>query len=234
MFKKVANPGILTGILTASITQYSIEFISSHCDSSKREIDFRAGRHCVSKAFESLGVKNPSNIGTRPNRTPDWPRDWVGSITHTDGFASAAIAKSNELRNIGIDSEKIMSAKTAYELDRTILTASENALWENELRASLSFESFVTLIFSAKESAYKCLNPLTGIFFDFQDINIFSVCFDYSCFDLQKCKVQSGFGRFSCSLLRDLSGDFLRGSTVSGGFEFGHPFIHSAVAIANI
>ena len=69
----------------------------------KRLSEFVAGRYCAREALKLLGLTQPPSIGIRPDRGPDRPEGVVGAITHTDGFAWAAVARQRDLRGIGID-----------------------------------------------------------------------------------------------------------------------------------
>jgi enterobactin synthetase component D len=185
--------------------------------SPKRKIEFAAGRFCAYKAFEMNEVFNCNEIGVCSDRSPDWPLGWVGSITHTGGFASAVVARSETIRSIGIDSEHIMGSEVVREVMETILLPTELALWKTHLHSQLDFNTYVTLIFSAKESAYKCLNPILGVFFDFQEIEILFV-------DLKA-------GTFSFRILKMFTDyDYLK-KAIIGKFVIFEPLIHSSVEI---
>jgi enterobactin synthetase component D len=229
MFLSVMNPQIVT----SSVAQYSVkpemEALSQssfgclsperiRSFSPKRKLEFIAGRFCALKAFERLGIENCPEIGVRPNRSPDWPQGWIGSITHTDGFASAAVASVDTLRGLGIDSERVMSPETAHEVARFVLLPSELVLWKRLLRSILSFESYVTLVFSAKESAYKCFNTIAGRFFDFHDVEILAV------------HLPTGIIKFKIAQTLSIS---ITGSTFEGRFEITPQFIHTAVELSS-
>ena len=104
----------------------------------------------------------------QPDRKPRWPEGLVGSITHCAGFAAAAVARSTELRSLGIDAE--------------IVGALEPELWprvlgdeEQEWLAGMPPEhrpQWATVIFSAKEAWYKCQNPVTGWWLEFHEARI--------------------------------------------------------------
>ena len=109
----------------------------------------------------------PVALPVGPGRAPVWPAGIIGSISHTDDIAIAAVARQSELRSLGIDLE------SADPLEPGLL---ELVCREDE-RAALAVSGLepelgAKLIFSAKESVYKCLWPLTGIFLEFHAIGI--------------------------------------------------------------
>ncbi len=102
-----------------------------------------------------------------PGRAPVWPPGIIGSISHTDDIAIAAVGRASDLCSLGIDVE------SADPLERDLLKL---VCREEELAAltanNLQPEVGAKLIFSAKESVYKCLWPLTGMFLEFDAISI--------------------------------------------------------------
>ena len=122
-------------------------------DARRRE--FALGRACARRALASLGVHGPLLRG--PDRAPQWPAGVIGSLTHTDGFCAAAVARRGELLALGLDAESSpLSARAA----RRVLDEAERA--QLERLASPPAQGFATLAFSAKESLYKALFPLCG------------------------------------------------------------------------
>src|SRR5438477_2435288 len=82
----------------------------------KRRLDFLLGRHCARHAVTQLIGDPPDDIGVGKHNAPVWPTGIVGSITHTDGFVSAAVTRASLARGIGIDSEKILTPQTTAEI----------------------------------------------------------------------------------------------------------------------
>lgn len=132
----------------------------------KRRREFSAGRHCARLALSRLGHP-PAALPVGPGRAPVWPAGFIGSISHTDELAIAVAARQAEIRSLGIDLE------SADPLGAELL---ELVCRDEELAAltasGLEVQHGAKLIFSAKESIYKCLWPLTGVFLEFQAIGI--------------------------------------------------------------
>ena len=133
----------------------------------KRLEEFAAGRACARRALECLGVKQfPLRVG--PDREPLWPPGITGSITHTRGFCAAAIARSELAGSLGIDAE--LRDAVHRRLWRSIATEEEcarlAALPEREAGEAAS------LLFSAKESFFKCQYPITRQWLNFRDVSV--------------------------------------------------------------
>ena len=120
---------------------------------------FLAGRFCACKAFEKYDVVL-DGLEVDVNGAPLWPVG-TGSISHTKNAAIAAV--STQFRSIGIDIEVEMSNERAGRVTSSFIRPSE----EQFIEGGNTFNS--TLIFSAKESLYKMINPLCHEYFGFQD-----------------------------------------------------------------
>ena len=133
--------------------------------SEKRRRQFAAGRAAAHVAIRSLGGTHAGEVLSGPKRFPRWPDGIVGSISHCAEHALAVAALSKNFQTIGVDIQRILNPAqrvlerricTPPELDWVRQTAGE------ELRR-------LSIIFSAKESLFKALNPVTEIFFGFQE-----------------------------------------------------------------
>ncbi len=131
----------------------------------KRQAEFLAGRVVAATALKSCGVAYPA-IEIQPDRAPRWPAGYIGSISHTNDRAVAVVASSQHHTAVGIDVERIMDSATLMQVLPAITVGDE---WRRvECSGSgLSVEQLGTLIFSAKESLFKALNPIVNKFFDF-------------------------------------------------------------------
>lgn len=131
----------------------------------KRQVEFLAGRICAQQAIEALTGHKPAPIPAQPDRAPGWPPGSIGSITHTAGYAAALVASVTQYQGIGIDCEVVLSAEN-LKLQRHICVPHEL----DDLRAahcSWPSEMLLTLVFSAKESLFKCLYPQVQQYFGF-------------------------------------------------------------------
>jgi 4'-phosphopantetheinyl transferase EntD len=133
----------------------------------KRCREFRAGRHAAHRALARLQAPDiPILRGER--REPLWPNGFVGSIAHCRGLCIAASAVDSEIAGIGLDVEPLIPLPQGT--DRYIHTQSDEFLMR-ESDQSLPER----LIFSAKESLYKCYYPLLESFFGFQSVSLIDV-----------------------------------------------------------
>ena len=79
-----------------------------------RRREFVTARRCAREALASLG-RTPGPITAGPRREPRWPVGLVGSMTHTDGFRAAAVARQSVVASIGIDAEQNESLPAGVE-----------------------------------------------------------------------------------------------------------------------
>jgi enterobactin synthetase component D len=174
--------------------------------SPQRYNEFLAGRYCIHKAMNLNSL-----VGISEKGTPNWPKGYCGSLTHSNGYVSVTIGKTENFKSIGRDSETIFNKKTAQSLEKLILNSKE--LKVNKM----GYEEFLTLVYSAKESLFKALNPLTGTFFEFLDVEIFNYCAENRSFMLK--------------LNKNLNKDYQTGTIFKGHFEFKLGFVHTALLV---
>ena len=132
----------------------------------KRLAEFSLGRASARCALKRLGHA-PAVIPVGANREPVWPSGIVGSISHTDNVAASAVSLKASFAALGLDIEPAEPLEAGVwericrpgELDDV-----PDTLGPAGLRARL--------IFSAKESVYKALWPVTGRFLEFHDLGI--------------------------------------------------------------
>lgn len=133
----------------------------------KRAEEFAAGRLCARLLLRELGIQNFA-IEVGAHRQPLWPKDLVGSITHTAGFCAAVVARKKSLRSVGIDTE--ITGSVQPKLWRGICTPSET-IWLRGLPESERLAA-ATLIFTAKEAFYKCQFAVTQERLGFHDVSV--------------------------------------------------------------
>ncbi|MFN7874035.1 MAG: 4'-phosphopantetheinyl transferase [Pirellula sp.] len=131
----------------------------------KRVDEFRAGRHCARHALRKLGIEE-FDLLKGPNREPIWPAGVVGSISHSDKYAAAAVASSQVYRSIGIDIER--AKPLAMGLIKTIGSPDEIRMVDS-LAGDRPWD---TLLFSAKEAFYKAWFPVTRTVLEFHDVRV--------------------------------------------------------------
>ncbi|MBL4579900.1 MAG: 4'-phosphopantetheinyl transferase superfamily protein, partial [SAR324 cluster bacterium] len=103
------------------------------------------------------------------SREPYWPKSVRGSITHSEGFAAAAVGLAKDVSGIGIDLESL-SRVVDFNIRRHVCVDKEREFLE-----SLPTEQanrYLRIIFSAKESIFKCFFPISQTYLYFQDAEI--------------------------------------------------------------
>ena len=125
---------------------------------NKRKTEYLAGRWCAREALRILGFEGIPGMGA--DRAPLWPGGTVGSITHSKGSAEVMVADARYWLAVGLDTEQWLTAERADRLCRELLTSEER----DHLKGLTPIQraNRITLIFSAKESLFKALYPLTG------------------------------------------------------------------------
>jgi 4'-phosphopantetheinyl transferase EntD len=134
----------------------------------KRRREFAAVRHCARRALARLGHP-PVPILPGERGAPSWPDGVVGSMTHCEGFAAAALARAAEVRSVGIDAEP--HAPLPDGVLRLIALPAEVADLER-LHAERPGICWDRLLFCAKEAVYKTWFPLTGTWLDFHEARV--------------------------------------------------------------
>lgn len=134
----------------------------------KRRREFATVRVCARRAMDKLGVA-PRPVLPGERGAPGWPPGLIGSMTHCENYAAAALARATDLASLGIDAEPhgplpegVLEA-VALPSERARLTG---------LAARHPQLHWERLLFSAKESVYKAWFPLTRSWLDFSEADI--------------------------------------------------------------
>lgn len=126
---------------------------------ASRRQEFARGRSAAREALSALGLP-PCPIPVGPGREPLWPDGVVGSITHCEGLVAAVVAHESRLAAVGIDAEPAVALPAET---RSLLLR----------RSERSPDPVVeTIVFSAKETIYKALFPLVGVWIGFQEVKV--------------------------------------------------------------
>jgi enterobactin synthetase component D len=179
----------------------------------KRQAEYIAGRWCAAVAIRSLEEGFAGQIES-VERAPLWPAGFVGSITHTKSFAWAAVARTRDLRGVGVDAETIPSSGGVEAIKRVATSPDDDPAPEGDAVAEAIHYA---LLFSAKESLFKCLHPLVGKMFWYGDAAVAFV---------------PGAGRFRATLKTELDAEFREGTTLEGSYSVGEGRVYTAVTVA--
>jgi len=132
-----------------------------------RRASFLAGRWCAHQALrDSVPHVAHTAVEIGEFREPLWPAGAIGSISHTAGYALAAAAPRGRMRAIGLDVEQWLEADAPARLGADLAGAGEL----DALVAQTGWPAarLLTVLFSAKETIYKCLFPEVRTFFGFE------------------------------------------------------------------
>ena len=152
---------------------------------AKRRNEFVTVRYCARLALADLGVP-PTPILKGDKGEPCWPDGVVGSLTHCDGFRGAVVARSTQVRSVGIDAEPHDT------LPKGVLDAISLPAERQELAALPGGLHWDRILFCAKEATYKAWFPLTHRWLGFEDAHI--------TFDVDR---DSSTGTFTSEILID-------------------------------
>jgi 4'-phosphopantetheinyl transferase EntD len=134
---------------------------------AKRRREFAAGRELARRAFAQLGIEGFALLSDS-DRVPRWPDGVVGSISHCTGCCAVAVARRGRILSLGLDVER--AGRLEHELMARICTPGE--IERARALPPPSGVDWGKLVFSAKESAYKCYFPLARKLLGFQDMEI--------------------------------------------------------------
>lgn len=129
-----------------------------------RKYEFIAGRLAVASLLGRLGRK-PEWLGIS-GRRPVWPQDITGSISHTTALIAVVVAlPCTGIRSIGIDIERL-------DCDAATMRALRICFSDAEWGRLVAVPYGPLIGFAAKESLFKCVNPITDLFLDFADAEV--------------------------------------------------------------
>lgn len=129
----------------------------------RRALEFATGRKLARCAMAELGL-NAGAIARAEDRSPIWPPWAMGSITHAGEVVVAAVTAAGRLAGLGIDLEQYHRVQEP--LYGKLFTAGEIASFAD------ADPRLPGLLFSAKEAAYKAVNPRVGRFIGFQEAEV--------------------------------------------------------------
>ena len=97
------------------------------------------------------------------DRSPIWPRGFVGSLAHDDRMCVAAIALRSDVPSLGVDIEP--NEPLDDNLVPLVSNPPEQRRYSQDILRS-------RLLFVIKEATYKAVYPLDKCFLDFHDIHV--------------------------------------------------------------
>ncbi len=141
----------------------------------QRRAQFAAARACARAAMRDLMIEPAAILpvgGTGPmwrTRAPRWPHGVVGSLTHTAGFAAAALGRSEHVGSVGLDVEPDLALPHGV-WDSVHVDGEDRCV--ADLAQGDATIAGDRLVFSAKEAVFKAWFPLTGRWLGFDDCQV--------------------------------------------------------------
>jgi len=177
----------------------------------KRRREFTAGRLCAREVLFRLGVDNfPLLVG--PGRAPRWPENIVGSISHCHNLCVVAAAKDKGIKGLGVDVEVAGPLEISV---KNLVCSEKEKQWIADT-PPLIVADLAKIIFSAKESLYKCLFPFTRTPLDFMDVQIV---------------LNTQTGEFEVELFNEQAADYVKQYNLSGRYFCSDDYIFTGVEI---
>jgi len=175
----------------------------------RRAREFAAGRRVARALLARLGAGGAPLLGN-PDRTPRWPAGVVGSITHAAELCAVVVARGGAVAGLGVDVEP--DGPLEPELWPRICTPRER---ERLLQGGAeSCGRRARLVFSAKESAYKCVYAHVRRVLGFHEVEV---------------EVDFARRRFAVSFADDVRARIPAGLVLSGAFALrGHHILTGA------
>lgn len=139
-----------------------------------RKEDYVAGRLCAFKASSLLGL-SLTKLPTHSDRTPIWPQNLCGSISHSKKLAVSCVSSTDHYFSLGIDAEELLDDH--IDISEQVANSNELSLVENKLG--------LTVLFSAKEALYKAIYPIVKSFVDFKEVEMTAIDFAKKTFEIK-------------------------------------------------
>ena len=170
-WKELLPSGVMTSTLPIAdycdlLADGELAYIANAAE--RRKTEFSTSRKAIRDLIHTQ-CETWEGVIPDSRHMPVWPEGWIGSISHSKGICSVAIAPNNSLSSIGIDLESLNRIRP--ELWRKI--ASEEEVSAIRAHAELNncpVDDLMTVVFSVKEAFYKYQFPITGLWLGFLDV----------------------------------------------------------------
>jgi enterobactin synthetase component D len=182
----------------------------------KRQAEYLSARLCARQALMVQTGQEGLPTPQENSRAPAWPTQSCGSMSHSHGISAAIVGDTQRWQSLGLDIEKPLKIERAQRLFSTILTSAEQQYYQSLDAHSAAW--YLTYVFSFKESLFKALNPLTDVYFTFQDAQVLD-------FEIAE------MGRARLLLGKQLSSEWQVGNELEGQFARLHG---SAITLVSV
>jgi 4'-phosphopantetheinyl transferase EntD len=179
--------------------------------SSKRKTEFSQGRSSAHQALAKFKLESEPILRNAETREPCWPDRIRGSITHSGEYVAAAVGLADDVSGIGIDLESLSRA-VDFNISRHVCVDKEME-WLKTLAPDQANQA-LRIIFSAKESIFKCLFPISKTYLYFKDATV---------------TIDEDNAEFTFTLSRECSGITEAGFQHSGKFSIINKMLLTAI-----
>lgn len=183
--------------------------------STKRKAEFSLGRSCAHQALSKFKLESVPILRNPKTREPVWPESIRGSITHSGNFAAVAVGLSKDISGVGIDLEDL-SRRINFNISKHVCVK-EELEWLKQFNLEQANRN-LRIIFSAKESIFKCFFPLSKTYLSFKDASI---------------KINENNSDFSFTLSKECSDIFKMGFKQKGSYSIKNNFLLTSIYIKN-
>jgi 4'-phosphopantetheinyl transferase EntD len=152
-----------------SVLNASEKTLRDSYKSKNRRFEFERSRWLIRTSTKYSDPLEKTKFGS-----PGWPDKHIGSITHKEGYVGIAIHPESDFIGLGIDAENPNRMKVDF-AERVLVDEEKSMIdvWSKNL--AITPEAVMTIIFSFKESIFKCVFPLGGEMFYFPDAQITNI-----------------------------------------------------------
>ena len=140
-----------------------------------------------------------------------WPKGTIGSLSHSYERVIACAGWQSDMTGAGIDVERVVDQSELFALEQVVITEREQAVLA---RSKLSRHQAATLIFSAKESFYKCFSSHIKANMNFYDVSL----------------IEFQNGMFTLNINTTLSHYFHEGEILHGRYFLENDYIVTLIA----
>lgn len=169
--KRVLPDGVVARLASGSMWEEELPPEEAACVRDavpKRRREFAAGRAAARQALAELGFGD-AVLPPDDDRVPEWPEGVVGSISHRGDRCAAVVTDDPSVVGLGLDLE--LAEPLEGHLVSRVCTPRERE-WGRLAVTGLEPSSLFKIVFSAKETVYKCCYPATRRPLEFHDVEV--------------------------------------------------------------
>jgi 4'-phosphopantetheinyl transferase EntD len=178
----------------------------------KRQIEFAAGRWCARRVLAAMN-QPPVSLPRGESGAPVWPGGMRGSISHCRGACCAVGVFADRYQSVGVDIERRLRPVSDHAV--SLYANPDELAWMAAYSPPTKTTHRVS-VFSAKESIYKLLSPISPKPVSFVSFSILPV---------------KEADLFSCRMNHDINERLLTGSVLHGYLFENETFVVTAAAI---